>query len=446
MLKTDQPVPRTKTLRPERIAWLIVLSGFAVFCVIAAGAGVFTYRWWTRPQLAPITVEVQQQLAVQVQRAGSVRLEVPTTNELNPGDRLEVIKEATPGAAAKLNFGSASVVLWAGTNIQIGQFGRQLNDPSLATARFNLLNGQLLVDITDNQRIEIDVGSRGKPIVLERGRYRVRLLDPDSPTTAIAERALGRGLEIAVERGQALFGDVTVRPGMLLQEVANKQTPRLTTWQLLRDATFQQLVNDTNPFRRQPSQTPSPWQLSVEATVEGAKKTGQVQAVQNCVDPIAGTDCERPYVRFVRLGGNDKGFSTAIQQQIDADVSSYREVRLAADLKIVDQSLSKAGETGTECPLLARVRYMNNEGQNLQTDYCFWAIDRGTGVISNLPYIKTRQLQQGAWYPLDIDLKKELPNLVKIHEVSFQANGHDYDSQVSNVRLTASGIADLPTP
>lgn len=445
MLKTEQPVPRAKTLdkRPERIAWAITLTGFAIFCLITAASGMLGYRWWTRPTIAPISVEVQQQLAVQVQRAGLVRLEVLTDNQLNPGDRIMVIKESTPGPAAKLRFGSATVALWAGTDLLIGPFGRQWNDPTLATARFNLKSGQVQVDITDDdQTVVLEAGSSATPIVLERGRYRVRLLDPNSPTTAMAERADGRGLEVAVERGQAYVGNTTVRPGMLLQEVANKQSPRLTTWQLIRDGDFQQLVND---FNGQPGRVPSPWRRNVEATVEGARSTGQVRPTQNCVDALARTDCEQPYVRFVRMGGNDRGFSTAIQQQVEADVSAYQEVRLSAEIKIVWQSLSKAGETGTECPLLARVKYMNNEGQNLQMDYCYWAFEHAgrTGVTSNLPYIKTRQLQPNTWYPLDVDLKQELPGLVKIQEISFQANGHDYESLVSNVRLTAGGLADI---
>lgn len=445
MLKTEQPVPRAGVAdkRPERIAWAILFAGFAIFCVVGIGGSVLAYRWWTRPPLGVIRAEVDQSLAVRVQRAGLVRLELlEDGKELNPGDRIAVSAEATPGAAATLRFGSAAVALWGGTNMQLGTFGRQWNDPT--TARLQMDSGQMLLEINqDDQRIEVSTGPDSRPIVLQgRGRYRVRIIEKTSPTTAIIEQDETRGVEIATERGLASIGSVEIKPGQRLVEVLGEQQPRRTQWELIRDGTFQGLVDWV--FRR--SDVAPPWSSTVQPTAEGAAETGQVRPTQMCLDPLNWTDCEEPYLRLVRMGGNDKGFSTAIAQQIDADVASYQQVRLKARIKVVSQSLSQAGESGTECPLLIRVNYMNNAGRNLQKDYCFWAFDHPgrNGVISNLPYISTKQLPPDTWYDFDVDLKEQIPNLVKIHEVSFQANGHDYESQISTVQLTAEGLAEIP--
>ena len=447
MLKTERPVPHTTTAnqRVERIAWATMLMGFALFCLIVLGSGVLVSRYALRPAVGEVEeVVVEQNLAVLVQRSGIVRQEVYNGEPLESGDRIIVIDEAVPGHAATLKFGSAMLQLWAGTDLLVGSFGQQWNDPAGATARFTLRRGQIAVDIAeDGETVEVGLGSGAKPVVLTQGRYRLRILDPNSKTTAAAERSDVLSYEVAVERGRATVNDLQVEPGVKLVELANRQTRGLLQWNLLRDGDFQQLFNDSTALA-QPLAAPSPWKRNVEGTVEGARPSGQVQTTQDCVDPIARLECQLPYVSLVRMGGNDKGFSTAIEQAVDADVSSYRRVVLHADAKIVYQSLSKAGDTGTECPLLVRVRYTSDAGQGLQQDYCYWAFeypDR-SGTVSSLPYIKSEQLRPNEWVALELDLSRDLPGLLKVEDISFQANGHDYELQVAEVRLTAEGLAD----
>lgn len=448
MLKTDRPVTQPDVIarQPERVAWAILLSAFALFCLVVVAGASFTYRQLQRPEIGVLRAEVAQALAVQVQPAGLVRLEVLQDGaELNPGDQLQVSSEAAPGPATTLRFGSAAIELWAGSNVRIGPFGRQWNDPT--TARLHIYSGQMLVEIAqDDQRIEIRTDLGAQPIVLEgSGRYRVRIIEKDAPTTALVEQMETRGVEVATDRGMATIGEIEIGPGQRLSEALNEQKRRLTAWELLRDGNFQQLVDQVYDPGNAP---PAPWSYNVQSTAEGAARTGQIRATQDCVDPIARTDCKEPYVRLVRMGGNDKGFSTAIAQQINADVSSYGKVWLRAQIKVVSQSLSKAGESGTECPLLIRVNYTNDVGQFLQRDHCFWAFEYPgrNGVVSEQPHISTQQLTPNTWYDFNIDLKDEIDHLVKIHEISFQANGHDYESQVSNVHLTAEGLAEIEQP
>lgn len=449
MLKTERPVPHSTTAnqRVERIAWSIMLMGFALFCLIVLGSGVLVSRYALRPSVGDVNVQVEQNLAVLVQRAGILRLEVFNGEPLDSGDRILVIDEAVPGHAATLSFGSATLQLWAGTDLLVGGFGQQWNDPAGATSRFILQRGQVAIDIAGgSETVEVGLGSSAKPVVLKQGRYRLRILDPNAKTTAAAERADMLSYEVAVERGSAMLGSLQIEPGVKLVEAANRQTRDLLQWNLLRDGDFRQLTDDATP-QTPVSATPSPWKRNVEGTVEGAERTGQVRPTQDCVDPIKRLECQTPYLRLIRAGGNDKGFSTAIEQAIDADVSSYRRVVLHANAKIVDQSLSKAGDTGTECPLLVRVRYTSDAGQGLQQDYCYWAFeypDR-SGTVSSLPYIITEQLRPKEWVALELDLTRDLPGLLKIEDVSFQANGHDYESHVAEVRLTAEGLADPGT-
>jgi hypothetical protein len=445
MLKTERPATHSAaaTKRPERLAWVILLSSFALFCLVFISSGLYIYRWWAQPTVGVLTATVGQPLAVQVQPAGMVQPVVLQGGQLNQGDRVIVRKEATPGPATTLSFDSATIGLWAGSTMQIGRFGRQWNDST--DARFRLESGQMVVELTgDDLRLEVETPLALTPVVLQSpGRYRIRMVSDAGPTTATAERVEQPLLEVATERGTANIGQTIVGPGYrLLQAGDGKQDLKLTSWDLLRDGDFQQLVDSV--FSSTPVVAP-PWIYTVKPTAEGAARSGLVIPTQECIDRLARTDCQKPYVRLVRLGGNDKGFLTAIAQQVDADVAAYEHVRLKADVKIAYQSLSKAGQSGTECPLLIRVVYMNHVAANLHKDFCYWAFEypNQNGVVSNEPHIETNPLAPNTWRSLDIDLKQELENLVKVQEISFQANGHDYESHVRAAQLVGEGLSEI---
>ncbi|HEX6288416.1 MAG TPA: hypothetical protein VFZ66_04455 [Herpetosiphonaceae bacterium] len=447
MLKTERTATHSVAAkRPERLAWAILLCSFALFCFISTSSGLYIYRWWSQPTIGVLTASVVQPLAVQVQPAGLVQPVVLQDGRLNQGDRVIVRQEATPGLATTLRFDSATIGLWAGTTLQIGRFGQEWNDP--AHARFRLESGQMMVDLTgDDVQLQIETSVSRTPVVLQSpGRYRIRILNESTPTVATAERPEQPLLEVATERGAAAVGKTVIDRGFrLLQTVDGQQDLKLTSWDLLRDGSFQQLVDSV--FGSSPTD-PLPWIYTVKPTAEGAADSGLVIPAQDCANSLERKDCQLPYVRLVRRGGNDKGFLTAIAQQVDADVASYQHLRLKADVKIVHQSLSKAGQTGTECPLLIRVVYTNHIAANLHKDFCFWAFEyqNQNGVVSNEPQIETTQLAPNTWRSLDIDLKQELERLVEVQEISFQANGHDYESQVRGARLVGEGLADLNAP
>lgn len=451
MLKTDRPVPQTTatTKRPERIAWGVLLTSFMIFCLFTASFTSMLYRWWTQPTPGVVEATVLQRLFVQQLPAGKIQPVIFAGGALNPDDHLRVSVEAPPGPAALLRFDGASMALWAGTDLRVGTLKQGWSAPTVDQPDFELSSGQVLVELADGRQqlmIAIGGGLGGSPVVLTGpGRYRIRVLDKDSPTTADAEQALGRGLEVATERGLAVIGSNQISAGERLIEAGNRPQPKRNRWDIVQDGTFQQLVDDVYRTASTPQLT---WGLSSNPTVVGAADTGNPIPTQACTDPVARTGCEEPYLRLVRRGGNTKGYVTAVKQQLNADVTSYRWVRLKADVKIVYQSLSKAGESGTECPLLIEITYTNTQAANIHKDYCYWAFDNpnSEGVVANFPYIETQQIGQNTWLPVDIELKQDLADPLKIESISFQANGHDYESQVRNVELFGEGLVEVPSP
>lgn len=449
MLKTEQPVQRASTSakRPERVAWLVLLTSFGVFCLLCLASWTYVYRWWTQPSPSVVQATALQKLFVQVLPAGKIQPMLLQDRTLVPEDRVLVSPEAPPGPAASIQFGNATIALWAGTDLRVGQLQQMWSTPAVGPAPFELSSGQLLIELDESdEHLTLAIGGKlgGAPVVLASpGRYRVRILDNSSPTTAEAERQLGRGLEVATERGLARVGPNEIASGERLIEAGNRPQPKRNRWDLIRDGNFQQLVDDV--YRQAKSTT---WGLSSNPTVVGAADTGNPIPTQACTDLIARTGCEEPYLRLVRKGGNTKGYVTAVKQQIDADVTSYRWVRLRAEIKIVHQSLSKAGESGTECPLMIEITYSNTQAANIHKDYCYWAFEHlnQNGVVANYSYIDTTQIPPNVWQPINIELKQDVGELVKLESISIQANGHDYESQVRNVELFGEGLVEVPRP
>lgn len=449
MLKTEQPLQRaaTSAKRPERMAWFVLLMSFSIFCLMGTTLGSYAYRWWTQPSPSVVQATALQKLFVQVQPAGKIQPMVLQDRTLDPDDRLLVSAEAPPGPAATIQFGSASIALWAGTDLRVGQLRQMWGTTAVGPAQFELTSGQLLIDLSGrDEQLTLAIGGNldSAPVFLTGpGRYRVRILDKDSPTTAEAERQIGPGLEVTTERGLARVGPNQIASGERLIAAGNTTQLRRNRWDLIRDGNFQQLVDDV--YSQAKSTT---WGLSSNPTVVGAADTGNPIPTQACTDLITRTGCEEPYLRLVRKGGNTKGFVTAVKQQIDADVTSYRWVRLRGDIKIVHQSLSKAGESGTECPLMIEITYSNTQAANIHKDYCYWAFEHPNqnGVVGNYPYIDTTQISPYVWQPVNIELKQDVGELVKIESISFQANGHDYESQVRNVELFGEGLVEVPQP
>ena len=120
-------------------------------------------------------------------------------------------------------------------------------------------------------------------------------------------------------------------------------------------------------------------------------------------------------------------------QDLDKDVTEYSDLRLALDVKLRQQSLSGGGYVGTEYPVQVRLTYRsaNTETpvvwgfyyQNLDNN----RVDSGTLV------------PQDTWlhHAVPVNLMTLFPPPQRLLSLQVSASGHDYDSFVTNVSLTA---------
>lgn len=443
MLEAKKVPPNTADSfwRPERKAWAVMLSAFAVFCLIGSFVLTSFYRFAFESKPWTLATQVVQPDAAALLRSGFTRAEMLVDgSNLHVGDEIRVSATMRAGIAVRLLTDGAVIGLWPATNVLVEQNAG-------GNLRLRVESGQAVIELPKEGRSLFVTGQHlAQEFELTApGRYRIRELDDMSTITARAEYSAIPSIEVATDSGLARMGDVAIGPGRRVLGSASWQQLD-NQWELVRDGSFQMFSEDdyrATLSKRTDIPKSDTWSVTQQAQSVGVDpKNGLFHLLKKCDEQ---NNC-RNIVRLARLGGNDKDSITAIKQDIDADVASYQSVRLDADVRIDQQSLSKGGADGSECPLFARVVYTNNSQTNLEQNFCFWAIDRGSGAISNQPYILSQQIPPNTWYHFSTDLRTVIPDLRLVQRVVFYSNGHDYDASIADISMRASGLIPALQP
>jgi hypothetical protein len=132
-------------------------------------------------------------------------------------------------------------------------------------------------------------------------------------------------------------------------------------------------------------------------------------------------------------------------QTINRDVQGYATLRLRMDLMLAAQDVANCGSQGTECPLIARVEYVDVYGNQLEWLHGFYFNYNfslpGTFCVTCSP----RQWPHEQW-PKGRWQSYESPNLLEvftesgnpaatIRSVTLYASGHTFTSFVTDVQL-----------
>jgi hypothetical protein len=168
------------------------------------------------------------------------------------------------------------------------------------------------------------------------------------------------------------------------------------------------------------------WQEFAE--VKPGYTPGTVQLVE---------DDRRSAVRFSRRAEEDIPNRVMVTQTVNRDVERYDDLALRLDLKLLYQSVPGGGEQNSEYPVMVDLNYTDVYGKELHWYQGFYNLELPPG--SPYPRPSGERVPLGVWYTY------ESPNLfelleetrpARINSITIYANGHDYESLVSDVALT----------
>jgi len=394
---------------PERVAWAVLLSAFAAFCLIVVAVPVGG-RWYVH------NAQVKREAVVE-SLVGTIVVEPPVGTgpfPLTKGNS-RTISEGTiirvdETSEAFVTFFNHTLRLFPGTTIRVDllRSSRYRAGELPDTVHLNLMGGQVIVGTS----LGLDQGVDFRVSTLQ-GEFK---LDADG---SYVLEALNERSEITVYRGHS---DVMAAGTMMALEAGQRtqvdldQPPQPAT-----DAERELLVNGS--FRDPLSEG---WRAFNDQGADGGDVDGRVEAV---------VDEGRPAARFVRNGGQGNHCETVLEQTINRQLSEpMTSLKVRAWVKVRYQSLPGGGYMSSEYPLMIRIRYRDVYDSEMEWIQGFYYQNTaGTATMFG------QEIPRDRWYPYESQNLLEQLSIrpYKIISIQVYASGWDYDSLISDVHLVA---------
>jgi hypothetical protein len=152
---------------------------------------------------------------------------------------------------------------------------------------------------------------------------------------------------------------------------------------------------------------------------------------------------DRQAVDLSRIG---QGFAeTGIKQEINRDIRGFQLLQLRMTLRVLQQDVPLCGTAGTECPVMVRLDYVDDNGEARFWQQGFYYLSDPNNFnpefcnTCNPRNIHIRTVN-GVWYSYESD--NLIPILTEVgsppvflKSISVYASGHIYQSQVAEIQL-----------
>ena len=400
---------------PEQLAWMVLLTAFALFCTLAV-----SIPWGTRWYLTNATRAHEVRVTC---LEGTTVIEDPqhgTAAPLLRGETISVpegsVVSVDETAQAVLTFFDQSHMrLFPSTSVSLESMRAPRFASSLRPAQITLYakGGGLWIDtaLRASSPVRQELRTLQAQVLLsEAGQYTVEV--SNEQTEVIVQR--GTAEVRAISMPASAEGAVVVLTSRQ-RTVVQIGSPPLAPLSAERD-----LI--TNGDFGAPLSTG--WTWFNDQGGDGGEADGEISLV---------VDEGRRAARFYRSGGEFDHCETIIEQELNRDlVDPTSTLKVRAMVKIAYQSLSGGGYLSSEYPLMIRVKYRDEYLSENEWTHGFFYQNFG-----NNPTMNGQQIPQGEWYFYEsenlLDVLPITPS--RIVSVRVYASGWNYESLVSNISL-----------
>jgi hypothetical protein len=270
--------------------------------------------------------------------------------------------------------------------------------------------------------------------------------EPGQPP-ALTESGAPLLAEIAVRSGAAEVRNrqqaITITAGTKLQvDIAGTiGEPLPARWQIIRDGDFAQYATGvyTNGLSAWTEYT-----NLFDPTAPSEDQNGKVTIYRGCGPemPAFCTAEQTSYIgQFHREGNQPKSFGKGLSQTLDVDVSEYRRLRLSLRARVVHQSIARAGQQNSECPVTIQLIYKQRSPSDQEETryFCIYVEDTDTQLANSGEFIY-QGVHQNDWSHLGYELRNiaSLGTARYLQKINIYANGHDYISEVTDISLVGT--------
>jgi hypothetical protein len=408
---------------PERLAWSVLLTAFAIFCLVVVGCPLSVRSY---------LVNSRQTLRIQLNsQRGTVRVERSGSNRVDAVD-------------------SSPIRVFKGDGIRTGdldeglltlQRGDSEDRESLGTVVV-YANSDILLQDAYSPRFGFGSGPHRAILQIKGGRVRIEV----QPATD------GRPVEVQVRTD---YGRIQLSEGSYALQVTNQHTmvivrngkaSILAGGQELVLTGEQRAVAAVDTLE---GPLPAEQNLIVNGDFDQDLDSGWIRPTPT--DPAAQLSITEDNGASVMWFHHDQvqPLEIPIYQTLNRDVRDLESLVLHLQVRINYHSLSVCGMQGSECPVMVRIDYIDTAGGNRQWVHGFYAFDDPGLDVE--PYYCLTCPEPGSGnhdrVPEQIWFLYDSPNLMEIsplearpafiQSVRIYASGHSYDSMVTNVELLA---------
>ncbi|NJN65268.1 MAG: hypothetical protein HC884_00430 [Chloroflexaceae bacterium] len=454
--------------RSLQLAWATLLAAFGVFCSLLAsvGYGVWYYRTHsTIAQASTLLIRAPVEWVTWQRKGHTIFEQARDGQTLSMGDRVRIASSAGYGQVATMRlFDQSTIDMWARTDLLLEELQttrwntleqtvvlRQFN----GYVRYDLRNDQPYQQVTFRVRVGdawIDLVPGGSySIEITSSNRQVRMIGQEAERLTTTNAAVRSG--VAVVRVGEQVVPIAAGEQVVIDPSGNLSPPVTAIWELVRDGDFRQYTEEEYNNTTIPDQPTLPrartWTVFSGPEESGA--SGFFRLSHGCPPPQKDNNCssdERQIAAwFIRGNRQTRSFATGIYQELGShgggvDISEYRSLVFSAWVRILYQSVELAGERGSECPIMIRFTTKEKTPTDPERErvICVYTSDDPTQEPERAPGVTYYRAERYEWYRLHIELRDPewLPTTRYLWRIEIYANGHDYDSRVTEVSLLGS--------
>ena len=395
------------TKNPQRIAWLVLLSAFAVFCLLAVTVPL-SIRWYL------VTATVSHEATLEA-ITGTVLVWEPgasapigVTGSINVREGSTIYTDSSSRAFLTF-FDNSTATLSFDTEAKLAamrsaRFGLSSDPDSLF---LNIPRGQVNIGValSMNGPLEFQAISPHMGALLKEGSYSLKVTDDSSRVIVHLGTAqvMAQGSTVSLEQRER----TTVRRGETPDE------PVAAAQNLLVNGGFEEDLSVG-------------WQAYNEQGGDGGEVDGEISVVE-----LPGTNSRA--VTFFRAASEGNHCESVIRQDLDEEISDLvTSIGLYLRVRLVNQSLSGGGYLSSEYPLMIRLDYEDVYGSEAHWTHGFYYQNEDGN-----PTMYGEQIARRVWFDYGSGnlLETIYPRPARLKSLLIYASGWDYESMASDVSL-----------
>jgi hypothetical protein len=408
----------------ENIAWLVLILSF-ITCIAAAVGTPMSVRWFIMNTTRPLRIIVQP-------RSGTV-------TEQEPGNNTSVLIAGESEAPLKSRIGlsddaDAVLLFYHPARPNAPMITAQLYGvtdlviQNAYTPRFSMsnLSNHVELQVSRGSNIRVTVEENGRPTTL-RIQTPQGAIDMDAGIYSLAVNQ--DRTEFSVSAGRAHIPDPATGETFILTYLQRTELTAKGVGEI--SVGERDILRNRNGSFDEPLE--GTWQSYANAGVE-SEDGGNVRQV------AVGTDDK--IVLFTRAG--QAHAETGIAQEINQDIRGAKSLRVRARVRVDAQTLGVCGSLGTECPVMIRINYTDQQsGSVREWLQGFYALDGTDQPFCQICEWKARHIkvaQLGVWYDYESPdllplLKEQGIEPATIQSVTIYASGHTYGSAIDEIAI-----------